>query len=163
MKFGLKSNSFNLSSTGLKAVIGVLAFFLSVSVLIHFTTSSNRVTSIHHYDMTGNLGVGEAYDIHMADGDEVHLTNYTDRHPLCQDNQSSSSVDCSEYGETETSPGFEGAKNTYKNRLGLSYGEFENNRFGPFATCYSEETRRFYTCVPSPVNIGTIATKSLLK
>lgn len=163
MELELKpSSTANLSSTSSRTIIGTLAV-LAVSALIHLSTSSNRVTNIHNYDMTGNLGGGEAYDIHLANGDEIHLTNFTDRHPLCQDNENNSSIDCSDYGKTEISPGFENAKKVYKNRLGLSYGNFEQNRFGPFATCYNKESNNFYTCIPSPINIASIATNSLFE
>ena len=163
MVLNLNSISFaNLFSTKSILIIGILAVSIIISGLIQFSTSSDRVAEIHHYDITGNLGGGEAYDVHLANGEEIHLTRYTDRHPLCQDNDNNSSQDCSEYGETETSSGFENAKQVYKNSLGLSYGSFEKNRFGPIATCYNDQSSKFYTCIPSPVNIVSISTKSLL-
>lgn len=163
MEFGEKPEFlFTILSTTRSRIIAGILTVLVISSLIHLSTSSNRVNTIHNYDMTGNLGGGEAYDIHLANGEEIHLTSYTNRHPLCQGTGNISSVDCSEYGETEVSPGFENAEEAYRSRMGLSYGKFENKRFGPIATCYNKDSNSFYTCVPSPINIGSIATKSLV-
>ena len=144
-------------------LLGVFAIAIVLSLLAHISTSDNRVAYIHNYDMTGNLGGGEAYDVHLADGEEIHLTSYKDRHPLCQDGQNSSSVDCSEYGEEQASLGFTEAEKVYSNGTGFRYGSIENDRFGTFATCYNTDNNSFYTCIPSPINIVSTSTKALLK
>ncbi|MFB6199280.1 MAG: hypothetical protein ABEJ83_00245 [Candidatus Nanohaloarchaea archaeon] len=143
-----------------KILIGGFLTVLSIFALLQFTASKNHVTEIHHYRMTGNLGDGEAYDLKLSNGKEIHLTTYTNRHPLCQGQQNITTVDCSDYGEKQVEPGFNAAEKVYRTGYGVSYG-LSGNRFKPIATCYDRETHSFYRCKPLPTNFLTASVKTI--